>query len=121
MASESYLHRLDWPKYPGAADDSGSARYINTGCLVIKDPIPPTRSSVEIDVAGCRRSIHPEYGSLDCVSSRDKNRILLFIVFAQVFFVFFNDCITLFDQSVCNRFNVMSVHNVFDYPMGFRR
>ncbi len=37
MARESYYHWLDWPKYLGAPDESGMARYINTGCLVIKD------------------------------------------------------------------------------------
>ena len=37
MARESYYHWLDWPKYLGAPDENGMARYINTGCLVIKD------------------------------------------------------------------------------------
>jgi sarcosine oxidase subunit beta len=37
MARESYYYWLDWPKYLNAADESGMARYINTGCLVIKD------------------------------------------------------------------------------------
>jgi len=37
MARESYYHWLDWPKYLGTPDESGVARYINTGCLVIKD------------------------------------------------------------------------------------
>ena len=37
MARESYYSWLDWPKHIGAADESGMARYINTGCLVIKD------------------------------------------------------------------------------------
>jgi sarcosine oxidase subunit beta len=37
MARESYYFWLDWPKHIGAHDESGMARYINTGCLVIKD------------------------------------------------------------------------------------
>jgi len=37
MARESYYNWLDWPKYLGTPDESGMARYVNTGCLVIKD------------------------------------------------------------------------------------
>ena len=37
MARESYYSWLDWPKYVGAPDERGMARYINTGCLVTKN------------------------------------------------------------------------------------
>ncbi len=37
MARESYFHWLDWPKYVGHPDERGLARYVNTGCLVIKE------------------------------------------------------------------------------------
>ena len=36
MAREGYYYWLDWPKYLDAADESGFAFYINSGCLVIK-------------------------------------------------------------------------------------
>ncbi|MDH3524834.1 MAG: FAD-binding oxidoreductase [Acidobacteriota bacterium] len=36
MARESYFHWLDWARYLGVPDDAGTARYVNTGCLVFK-------------------------------------------------------------------------------------
>lgn len=36
MARESYFHWLDWPRFLGADDELGLARYVNTGCLVFK-------------------------------------------------------------------------------------
>ena len=36
MARESYYYWLDWARYLGARDEIGLARYVNTGCLVIK-------------------------------------------------------------------------------------
>jgi sarcosine oxidase subunit beta len=36
MARESYFYWIDWGKYIGAYDESGYAKYINTGCLVTK-------------------------------------------------------------------------------------
>ncbi len=36
MARESYYHWLDWPRFLGAGDELGLARYVNTGCLVFK-------------------------------------------------------------------------------------
>lgn len=37
MAREGYYYWLDWPKYLEVEDELGPARYINTGCHVIKD------------------------------------------------------------------------------------
>jgi len=36
MAREGYFHWIDWPRFLGVADDSGMAKYVNTGCLVMK-------------------------------------------------------------------------------------
>ncbi len=36
MARESYCHWLDWPRFLGARDELGHAKYVNTGCLVLK-------------------------------------------------------------------------------------
>ncbi len=36
MARESYYHWLDWPRFLGADDELGLAKYVNTGCLVFK-------------------------------------------------------------------------------------
>ena len=37
MARESYFHWLDWGRYLGVPDEKGLARYVNTGCLVVKN------------------------------------------------------------------------------------
>jgi sarcosine oxidase subunit beta len=36
MAREGYFHWIDWPRFVGVPDESGMAKYINTGCLVVK-------------------------------------------------------------------------------------
>jgi sarcosine oxidase subunit beta len=36
LAREGYYYWIDWPKYLGVVDEAGMARYVNTGCLVIK-------------------------------------------------------------------------------------
>ncbi len=36
MAREGYFHWLDWSHYLGVADERGMAKYVNTGCLVMK-------------------------------------------------------------------------------------
>ncbi len=36
MAREGFYYWLDWEKYLGVKDDTGMARYVNTGCLVMK-------------------------------------------------------------------------------------
>jgi sarcosine oxidase subunit beta len=36
MAREGYYYWLQWPQYLQVEDKSGMARYVNTGCLVIK-------------------------------------------------------------------------------------
>lgn len=37
MARESYFHWLDWGRFLGVADEKGLAKYVNTGCLVVKN------------------------------------------------------------------------------------
>lgn len=37
MARESYFHWLDWGRYLGVPDEMGLAKYVNTGCLVVKN------------------------------------------------------------------------------------
>ena len=37
MARESYFHWLDWGRYLGVPDELGLAKYVNTGCLVVKN------------------------------------------------------------------------------------
>ncbi len=39
MAREGYYYWIDWERYLGVEDPAGMAKYINTGCLVIKTPI----------------------------------------------------------------------------------
>ncbi len=36
MAREGYFYWIDWPRHLGVADEAGMARYVNTGCLVMK-------------------------------------------------------------------------------------
>jgi len=36
IAREAYYYWLDWEKYLGIRDEGGMARYVNTGCLVVK-------------------------------------------------------------------------------------
>lgn len=36
MARESYYHWLDWARFLGVEDELGLAKYVNTGCLVLK-------------------------------------------------------------------------------------
>ena len=37
IARESYYYWLDWPRYLGTLDEMGLVKYINTGCLVVKN------------------------------------------------------------------------------------
>ena len=64
MAREGYYYWLKWPEYLGVEDKAGMARYVNTGCLVIKTPLNKNLQYVmaslddmgveyeELDVAG---------------------------------------------------------------------
>jgi len=36
LAREGYFYWLDWPNHLGVRDEAGMAKYVNTGCLVIK-------------------------------------------------------------------------------------
>jgi len=36
MAREGYFYWIDWPRYLGVVDETGTARYNNTGCMLLK-------------------------------------------------------------------------------------
>ncbi len=36
MAREGYFHWIDWGRFLGVVDEVGMAKYVNTGCLVVK-------------------------------------------------------------------------------------
>jgi sarcosine oxidase subunit beta len=66
MAREGYYYWLKWSEYLGIEDKAGMARYVNTGCLVIKTPLNKNLKNVmasldnmgveyeELDVAGIK-------------------------------------------------------------------
>jgi sarcosine oxidase subunit beta len=69
MAREGYYYWLEWPQYLQVEDKSGMARYINTGCLVIKTALNKYLKNVmasldnmgvayeELDLAGIREKM----------------------------------------------------------------
>ena len=69
MAREGYYYWLQWPQYLRVKDKAGMARYVNTGCLVIKTPLNKNLKNVmlslddmgveydELDVAGIKRKM----------------------------------------------------------------
>ena len=61
LARESYFHWLDWGRYLGAADESGLARYVNTGCLVTKNE----RNKDLVSVMQSLDELHVAYEDLD--------------------------------------------------------
>ena len=61
MARESYFHWLDWGRYLGVADESGLARYVNTGCLVNKNE----RNKDLVNVMRSLDELHVAYEDLD--------------------------------------------------------
>ncbi len=63
IARESYYYWLDWPKHIGAVDEKGLARYVNTGCLVIKEEENHYLEHVMVhlaDLAVAYRELGPE-------------------------------------------------------------
>ena len=69
MAREGYYYWLEWPQYLQVEDKSGMARYVNTGCLVIKTALNKYLKNVmasldnmgvayeELDLAGIREKM----------------------------------------------------------------
>jgi sarcosine oxidase subunit beta len=69
MAREGYYYWLDWPKYLQAEDPAGMARYVNTGCLVMKTELNKNLQNVmaslddmgvayeELDLEGIRQKM----------------------------------------------------------------
>lgn len=68
MAREGYYYWIDWEGYLGARDETGMARYVNTGCLVMKTPFNKNLKNVmaSLDDLGVR---YEELG-VDAVRSR---------------------------------------------------
>ena len=60
MARESYFHWLDWGRYLGVPDEKGLARYVNTGCLVIKND----RNHDLVNVMAALDELHVAYEDL---------------------------------------------------------
>ena len=69
MAREGYYYWINWPEYLEAEDELGAAKYINTGCLVIKTPhnkyLKKVMASLddlgveyeELDIAGIKQKV----------------------------------------------------------------
>jgi len=47
MAREGFFYWHNWDKYLGIIDPTGMARYVNTGCLVIKTPLNKDLANVK--------------------------------------------------------------------------
>jgi len=60
MARESYFYWLDWGRYLGVADEMGLAKYVNTGCLVIKND----RNRNLVNVMAALDELHVAYEDL---------------------------------------------------------
>ena len=63
MAREGYYYWLEWPKYLEVVDKAGMARYVNTGCLVIKTPLNKNLKNVmaSLEDLGVRRARYGRY------------------------------------------------------------
>jgi len=61
LARESYFYWIDWPKYIGVVDEAGMARYLNTGCLVIKNE----KNKYLKNVMASLDELHVAYEDLD--------------------------------------------------------
>ena len=60
MARESYFHWLDWGRYLGVPDEMGLAKYVNTGCLVVKND----RNRDLVNVMAALDELHVAYEDL---------------------------------------------------------
>ena len=72
MAREGYYYWLKWPEYLEVEDTAGMARYVNTGCLVIKTPLNKNLKNVmaSLDNMGV------EYEELDTAGIKAKMPML---------------------------------------------
>jgi len=72
MAREGYYYWLEWPQYLGVEDPAGMARYVNTGCLVIKTALNKNLKNVmaSLDDMGV------EYEELDLEGIKQKLPLL---------------------------------------------
>ena len=63
MARESYFYWLDWGRYLGVPDEMGLAKYVNTGCLVVKND----RNHDLVNVMAALDELHVAYEDLNAV------------------------------------------------------
>jgi sarcosine oxidase subunit beta len=72
MAREGYYYWLKWPEYLQVEDKAGMARYVNTGCLVVKTPLNKYLKNVmaSLDDMGI------EYEELDLAGIKEKMPLL---------------------------------------------
>jgi sarcosine oxidase subunit beta len=72
MAREGYYYWLEWPQYLEIKDPAGMARYVNTGCLVIKTALNKNLKNVmaSLDDMGV------EYEELDLEGIKQKLPLL---------------------------------------------
>ncbi|MDX1395595.1 MAG: FAD-dependent oxidoreductase [Gemmatimonadota bacterium] len=68
MARESYFYWIDWGKYIAALDESGYAKYVNTGCLVTKTE----KNQYLKRVMAALDELHVPYEELDVEGMRKK-------------------------------------------------
>jgi sarcosine oxidase subunit beta len=72
MAREGYYYWLEWPKYLEVQDKAGMARYINTGCLVIKTTLNKNLKNVMASLD----DMQVEYEELDVAAVQKKLPLL---------------------------------------------
>ena len=65
MARESYFYWLDWGRYLGVPDEMGLAKYVNTGCLVVKND----RNHDLVNVMAALDELHVAYEDLTAEES----------------------------------------------------
>ncbi len=68
MAREGYYYWRDWQKYLGVADPAGMAKYVNTGCLVVKTPKNKCLKNVTANL----KTLGIEYLDLDAAAIKRK-------------------------------------------------
>ena len=68
MARESYFYWLDWGRYLGVPDEMGLAKYVNTGCLVVKND----RNHDLANVMAALDELHVAYEDLTAAEVADR-------------------------------------------------
>ena len=61
MAREGYYYWIDWPRYLKTDDERGLARYVNTGCMVVKT----ARNKNLVPVMASLQSLCVQYEEVD--------------------------------------------------------